>query len=246
LELDVEQMNTVMPPAGEAGMCRADGDWFQYFDGKWFYNGSRLPLSGARDAWHFFKCGDRGHVSSWRWATISELTAAGISEDEARKMVHKSMLPDAPWYPPQQAGFGPWIERTSAACQCPVPLDARILWLTKGERRARRFERVESTARDRAWTTEVVAYCIKLEDKPRAAACVGNTVTGAAEPLAVPYVKRGLWADPNAAMILRDGPPAAKPAPATPAPGFMLPGFRSDEPGLLVVAGFDHRPGLWR
>lgn len=79
--------------------------------------------------------------------------------------MHEQSASAALWYPPQQKGFGPWIERTSARGQCPAPKGSRILWMTCDERRGRRFSAEECNAGDRAWSTFVVAYCVKLEDK---------------------------------------------------------------------------------
>lgn len=78
------------------------------------------------------------------------------------------------WYPPQQPGFGPWVERTSAIGKCQAPNGSRILWLTSDERLRRRFSKQECNAEDRAWSTFVVAYCIRLEDKPAAAKATKN------------------------------------------------------------------------
>lgn len=113
------EFNTGKPPAGEAGMCYADGSMWKRWDGvNWldghfinFHSINAEQLRGAHAALHI-----GGTPSEWRWATLAEITAAGIPESEARGMVHKSMLPEAA----ADAEWGPWIfcERGS---KCPIP-----------------------------------------------------------------------------------------------------------------------------
>lgn len=146
------------------------------------------------------------------------------------------MQDESKWYPPQQIGFGPWLE-----CHPEVSLRKGqvIAWLPKEERASRRYIKaqmalpVDLRGMPESWG----AYCIKLEDQPTAA-----EVEATQKPETPTLDALEDEAEANRRMIERDGP--ALPAPVvTPAPGFILPGFRSEEPGLMVVAGFDHRFG---
>lgn len=104
------EFNTGKPPAGEVGMCVTDAvnnsSW-QYWSGDHFCCYECDP----RDAWLERRNASSVQAPRWRFATLAEITAAGIPESEARGMVHRSQLPDAEW--------GPWIEWNGG--ECPIP-----------------------------------------------------------------------------------------------------------------------------
>lgn len=77
------------------------------------------------------------------------------------------------WYPPQQEGFGPWIEHDGGGM--PVPRDARVNVLKSYERYERRFRNIGWAAAHWAWGT-VVAYCVKLDEKPAPVESGGDDV----------------------------------------------------------------------
>lgn len=104
------EFKTGKPPAGETGMCviQVCGRiYFSYFDlGRFGWRDNAINAFELREE----PAGSQGQ-EGWRWATLAEITAAGIPESEARGMVHRSQLPDAKW--------GPWIEWSGGPC--PIP-----------------------------------------------------------------------------------------------------------------------------
>lgn len=70
-----------------------------------------------------------------------------------------------PWLPPQQEGFGPWIEFREGDKGPHVNDVVHIL--TRGEQDARRFDHAASmVAKHWGWTGDYVAYCVKLDETP--------------------------------------------------------------------------------
>lgn len=67
---------------------------------------------------------------------------------------------DKPWYPPQQAGFGPWIEYDAGA-GIPVEGDEVVCWLLKGEREDQSYTKATHKVSDICWDHNIVAYAIK-------------------------------------------------------------------------------------
>lgn len=175
-----ETFNTGAPPACEVGMCRKYIEPFT----KWqFWNGSFYGFltSSPEAAFDWFDCDGvfANDDRPWRWATIRELTDAGIPEAEARTMVHESQLPEtqeAPWYPPQQEGFGPWIECDGHRPDG-LPDESTVARLFRSERACHQYEHDPKEAEYfRGWSS-IVAFCIKLD-----AAAVGAPSTGQSIP----------------------------------------------------------------
>lgn len=83
------------PPAGEAGLCRIDEcsslPGWQYWAGRHYNCFSEIAERAARYA----NDGDQSAHQNlpWRWATLSELLAVGLSEAEALPMLHHSQRP---------------------------------------------------------------------------------------------------------------------------------------------------------
>lgn len=67
------------------------------------------------------------------------------------------------WLPPQQEGFGPWIECTGPHGERPVPGDAIVGYLLIDEREAQRYSHVAHRADRYAWKGICAAYCVKLD-----------------------------------------------------------------------------------
>lgn len=200
----MSEFNTGKPPSGEAGMCvlltdeRARREYFRRWDGKTFYCGRYRDYPDSARLAFRDPIAIGLNVVDWRWATLADLTAAGIPESEARGMVHKSMLPDAPWYPPQQEGFGPWVEHDGAGL--PVDPGTVVLVLWPMEREARRYAPEPACeAKWRHWGEgcAMVAYCVKLGAKPAIAATCAPPDT---PPQEAPEDEAAM----NAAMIERD------------------------------------------
>jgi hypothetical protein len=71
--------------------------------------------------------------------------------------------PKAPWYPPQQEGFGPWIEGEPKDGPDDVVFTIQVL--TPPERRQKRFEFTSDLVTSHNWSkfiSKCVAYCVKL------------------------------------------------------------------------------------
>lgn len=68
------------------------------------------------------------------------------------------------WLPPQQEGFGPWIEFTGPYGQPPVAEDTRVGCLLRKEREDNRYSPEVLRARSDMWGSHCVAYCVKLEE----------------------------------------------------------------------------------
>lgn len=229
----MSEFNTGKPPAGEAGMLvihieGMTGEFHAYWD----RGGLGWRDRPGGQAWEMRHVPASGGFVDWRWATLAELTAAGIPESEARGMVHKSMLADAPWYPPQQEGFGPWVEHTPGSGR-PVADGVIVACLYADEREAQKFTFLDDQAKFWRWAEgNIVAYCEKLEDKPAIAA----TCAPPSEP-AQEAPEDG--AAMNAAMLQRDQvEQCEKPLPVASSP-------REPEPWHQRVAPWTNRFGGW-
>jgi hypothetical protein len=79
--------------------------------------------------------------------------------DIVRRQAEIKSASEAPWYPPQQEGYGPWIEG-------PLPLDLKVEFhvLMETEREIKCFNST-SQINPKVWQKDVVAYCIALEGK---------------------------------------------------------------------------------
>lgn len=163
---------TGKPPAGEAGMCFCEGEWWKYWNGARWFNGNSSSIAKA---WEAF---EQGHTVNFvvhhaRWATLPELLASGLTEAEALPMLHRSQLPAKPadaWVPPQQEGFSEWREHDGNGC--PMEAASADIALLMRNERAKQFYRhvpddysphIEDTS---DFWRNVVAYCVKLEDQP--------------------------------------------------------------------------------
>lgn len=128
-------------------------------------------------------------------------------------------------------GYGAWVEWSGGEC----PVDDRQVSVMVVIRGDPDFPFPFSPPFSQYWwrhdgsRQDILTYCVR----PKAQSAVKRLPSAPAKA-----------ASPNARMLERDGSPLPAPV-VTPAPGFMLDGFRSPEPGLLVVAPFDHRPGRW-
>lgn len=97
---------------------------------------------------------------------------ADVGLEEAAKIVHKSQLPEAAdglWYPPQQEGFGPWVEHDgSEGRPAGISNESIVARLFRSERNRRQYEHDPKEGEYfRNWSG-TAAYCVKL-DAPVAA-----------------------------------------------------------------------------
>lgn len=67
------------------------------------------------------------------------------------------------WLPPQQEGFGPWIEFTGEPGACPGAADTEVEYLSQGEQRDQKFWSGPDRASTWSWR-RCAAYCVKLEE----------------------------------------------------------------------------------
>lgn len=95
-----------------------------------------------------------------------------LSADEARATVAAAKPPEAPWYPPEREGFGPWIEWRGGGS--PVGGDVRVDWLELAEQALMSFRPgKELAARHLEWGNtrfpgrKIVAYRVKLDASER-------------------------------------------------------------------------------
>jgi hypothetical protein len=95
-----QTFNSANLPAGEAGLTGG------------FTSGWRDTPAGRGSLRGEFKSYSSGGANPnglpWRWATLRELTDAGIPEAEARTMVHRSQLPEAQEAPPPPSVREDW------------------------------------------------------------------------------------------------------------------------------------------
>lgn len=90
-----QTFNSGKPPSCESGMCVTmdkDGQFAQSWNGYAF--GCINEDGNFRHAYEVRGTASVWQDMRWRWATIRELTDAGIPEAEARTMVHRSQLPE--------------------------------------------------------------------------------------------------------------------------------------------------------
>ena len=82
----------------------------------------------------------------------------GLALDALEKHIEAT----TPWLPPQQEGFGPWIEYRVGD---PGPREFEIAArLTKDERESRDYDHAPAQALDLCWVDSTVAYCVKLPE----------------------------------------------------------------------------------
>jgi hypothetical protein len=86
-------------------------------------------------------------------------------------MQHDNAAASGLWYPPQQPGFGPWIEWSGG--ESPVSGRSKVAWILSHERAARRYSHMERRAEHLVWGI-IGAYCVALEDQPAATACAAT------------------------------------------------------------------------
>jgi hypothetical protein len=176
-----QQWNEGLPPKGEAFLCVVNlnaisGSWFclwnrDAFGGSAYTNPHDRSAKAAIE-----RPGRHQHsVKNWRYATESEMRSGGCTEEQIAKYCHPSQREgqkDAvglaplireqqkPWYPPQQEGFGPWIEYGPNEFVPP----GRIGFLYDCEREDRRFipNMQVLPVLEPFRPAGVVAYCIQL------------------------------------------------------------------------------------
>lgn len=213
----MSEFNTGKPPAGEAGMCVCavvglTGEFWKRWDGARWYDGQSISTLGRVRTAQSTKWTSPA-PKAWRWAALAEITAAGIPESEARGMVHKSMLANAPWYPPQQDGFGPWIE-TDRSGTPPVQSGVVCDVLAHCEREKRTWAPASPRAVMDHWGWEwdegdryrLVAYCVKLATTEQAEPTTAE-VEATQKPQSPEDFMRDMKADElamNAGMLERD------------------------------------------
>ena len=99
-------------------------------------------------------------LARWVPATDAPNAAAAYSRLGAFIKQHE------PWYPPQQPGFGPWIEYC-VGDKGPHVND-RVVILTRSERAQKRVVKTPDNAAAVSWYENnggtVVAYCVKLDE----------------------------------------------------------------------------------
>lgn len=101
------------------------------------------------------------------WDRVTK--APSISEAEAYKRLRAHIEANQPWLPPQQEGFGPWIEYR-VGDPGPRVTDTVCLLLRKmRELRLAPTGLTPGSAREFVWDgnapNPIVAYCVKLEAK---------------------------------------------------------------------------------
>jgi hypothetical protein len=176
-----QTFNSGKPPAGEAGMMVYElvhyGDCAAYLRRDGRVSGNYIIRVAERPfecSFEEFKRGESLHLVDrpWRWATLRELTDSGIPEAEARTMVHRSQLPDAPWYPPQVDGYSPWIEGRPTEG---LGYKAVVQTLLGEEREAKVFTKTIGCRWNGANAQVCVAHCVELD-----VVAVGAQSTGSA------------------------------------------------------------------
>ena len=86
--------------------------------------------------------------------------------DQAVATLRAFIEANTPWLPPQQEGFGPWIEWKPGD---PGPrVNDEVLVLSEIERKKKYAPKIRGLARDVAWEntgrSAIVAYCVKLPE----------------------------------------------------------------------------------
>lgn len=161
-------------------------------------------------------------------------------------------LCERPWVPPQQPGFGPWMECDS---DTPIPCGVRCCILLKDERAERKYlhrpwdeDDVVPLGELDTFPEHHVAYCVPLGAETLVACAtqatdwrdwndgdtdIENRPMFDADELGL---VTGKWERHNARETWQ------KP---TEAPRFMTGEFKGEVAGVLTVAPFDHKPGRW-
>lgn len=122
------------------------------------------------------------------------------------------------WLPPQQEGFGPWIEWTGG--DCPVAAEDETQVLLSMERRHETYRPECLAAGLYRWSRknkarDVVAYCVKLEEQPaepQQPAASGLTRIVALRKKALHTLEETTISDPQVAFwgISLDGVPMVR------------------------------------
>jgi hypothetical protein len=93
-----------------------------------------------------------------------ETTPRFLCEPPYRRL-HAFIEANTPWLPPQQEGFGPWIEWEPGD---PGPRIGDIVCILRGANRDKRMwyrQTFEGPAKQWSWGgNDIVAYCVKLPD----------------------------------------------------------------------------------
>ena len=92
--------------------------------------------------------------------------ASLLNVKAARAILRAFIEANTPWLPPQQEGFGPWIEYWPGD---PGPrVNDEVLVLAEIERKKKYTPKVRGLARDVAWEntgrSAIIAYCVKLPE----------------------------------------------------------------------------------
>ena len=83
----------------------------------------------------------------------------------ARNAIKAYIEANTPWLPPQQEGFGPWIEWKPGDLGPRIGDIVRVLIKSNRETRNWEHQRYEGCADEWSWCHHgVVAYCVKLPD----------------------------------------------------------------------------------
>lgn len=96
---------------------------------------------------------------------IPDRLVEGLNQQHAQKKVKTHTA----WLPPQQDGYGPWIEVVDGNRPQALEPGDRIQWLLQGERGSEEFNHWSGGFAD--WTgwsnfSGVSAYCIELKESP--------------------------------------------------------------------------------
>ena len=89
------------------------------------------------------------------------------------------------WLPPQQEGFGPWIEWTGPHGESPVPGDTLVGYLLTNEREVQKYQHEGYVAGVYSWGDRCAAYCVKLEE-PQVEQPAASDPSAAAPPAPAP------------------------------------------------------------
>lgn len=83
----------------------------------------------------------------------------------ARAILRAFIEANTPWHPPQQEGFGPWIEWKPKDLGPRIGEIVRVLLKSNREARNWEHQRYEGRADKWSWCRHgVVAYCVKLPE----------------------------------------------------------------------------------
>lgn len=156
-------------------------EWSEWIE----WSGGKCPIPWARAdeyecRWSTIQHGSAFHASGWRWSHgFSNIITA------YRYLLSAAPKQDAPWLPPQQDGFGPWVEHAPGTKpSCYGRSLAHVLLRHEREREAFFANAVDQLG-EWDWGDDgdsgIVAYALRLEP----AQVQGETVQSRSEKITV-------------------------------------------------------------